>query len=381
MRFITFYLPQYHPIPENDTWWGKGFTDWVNVRRATPRYPGHYQPHEPGELGYYDLRDPVVREAQANLAREHGIDAFCYYHYWFKGRRLLHEPLDEVLRLQRPDFSFCLCWANENWTRAWDGNAKHVLIAQEHSREDDIGHIEWLIPVLKDRRYLTVNGRPLLLIYRPDAIPHVAAMLGLWRERIGKAGLPGAYICAVRSNFRQNDENSLARLGFDAIVDFQPNMRDWPAESIWRRAERVLGRRAEALARRLGLGGTTGDPHRQRIVPYIKVIENVTKKPPPTAYRRFPCVFPSWDNSPRRALANIIQNDSPEAFGRWLAEAANGTSTYPEDERIVFINAWNEWAEGCHLEPDRKMGRGFLREVQKVKNAAAQGRAATGRLM
>ena len=170
-KALAFYLPQYHPIPENDEWWGKGFTEWANVAKAQPLYPGHYQPHLPGELGYYDLRVPEVREAQADLARDHGISGFVYYHYWFHGRRLLNRPFDEVLASGSPDFPFALCWANEEWTRNWDGQSGRVLIRQEYSDADDLAHIRWLATAFADSRYITIDGKPLMLVYRPGVLP------------------------------------------------------------------------------------------------------------------------------------------------------------------------------------------------------------------
>ena len=189
-RSVAFYLPQFHRVAENDAWWGEGFTEWTNVRDGRPRFPGHTQPHVPGELGYYDLTDPDVRAAQASLAGRHGIDAFCYYHYWFGGRRLLERPFDEVLRSGEPDFPFLLCWANEPWTRAWSGGGRHVLMPQPYSDIDDVAHIRALLPAFADPRYLRIDGRPVFLVYKagelPDALPHhrhVARRSGTGRHR------------------------------------------------------------------------------------------------------------------------------------------------------------------------------------------------------
>ena len=187
-KALAFYLPQYHPIPENDEWWGKGFTEWRNVTKARPLFPGHYQPHVPGELGYYDLRVPEVRAAQANLAREHGVHGFVYYHYWFHGRRLLERPFEDVLSSGEPDFPFALCWANEEWTRGWDAQTGHVLVRQEFSEEDDRAHIRDLLRAFKDPRYITIDGRPLLLIYRPTLLPDLARTSEVWRQEVRAAG-------------------------------------------------------------------------------------------------------------------------------------------------------------------------------------------------
>jgi lipopolysaccharide biosynthesis protein len=368
MRFITFYLPQYHPIPENDAWWGKGFTDWVNVRKCTPRFPSHHQPHVPIELGYYDLLDPSVRVAQANLARSNGIDAFCYYHYWFNGKLLLNQPFDEVLSSEQPDFPFCLCWANENWTRIWDGNERQVLIGQKYSLSDHEKHIEWFLKAFKDKRYVCVNGKPLLLIYRTGDVPHIGEMTSLWKKACMAAGFPGLYLCAVRSNFASRDEKELISLGFDAIVDFQPNKQDFPHVGFgWRSSLTSLRRKIIK-----GINLITNREHLRirffsnRIISYKAIMQNVLKNRS-SEYKNFPCVFPSWDNSARHDASIIIQNDTPDDFGEWLLKSAKQVEQYPPDEQLVFINAWNEWAEGCHLEPDSRFGHAFLEQTRKIK--------------
>ncbi len=220
-RAIAFYLPQFHPIPENDQWWGKGFTEWTNVIKARPLFKNHYQPHLPADLGFYDLRLPETRKAQADLARQHGIHGFCYYHYWFNGKRLLERPLDEVLTSGQPDFPFCICWANENWTRRWNGEDQDILIKQTYSSEDDLNHIRTLIPYFRDHRYIKVNGRPLILIYRVSSLPHPAQTAAIWRREAIRAGFPDLYLCTVVSLGTLDFDP--ASIGFDSAVDFPPN--------------------------------------------------------------------------------------------------------------------------------------------------------------
>jgi lipopolysaccharide biosynthesis protein len=365
LRAIAFYLPQFHPIAENDRWWGKGFTEWTNVVRARPLFRRHYQPHLPADLGFYDLRVPEVREAQAALARAHGIHGFCYYHYWFNGVRLLHRPLDEVLRSGRPNLPFCVCWANENWTRRWDGFDSEILVRQEYSPADDEAHIAHLLPTFADERYLRIDGSPLFLVYRTELLPEPARTAELWRQRAREAGFPGLYLVRVES-FRSNvDPRSI---GFDAAVEFAPDKT--VVRPSFRRA--LGGPRARALAalRRLGLASPRA--HEHRLYSYRELVERSLAKPTPP-WKRFRCVTPGWDNSPRRATgANIFLDSTPELYAKWLADAARQTlDTFEGDERIVFVNAWNEWAEGNHLEPDQRWGRAYLEATSSALTRAA----------
>lgn len=217
---IAFYLPQFHPVPENDVWWGKGFTEWRYVVEAEPRFPGHYQPHLPADLGFYDLRLPEVRQAQVDLAKEYGIHGFCYYHYWFKGRLMLERPFDEVLASGQPDFPFCLCWANESWTRNWDGMEQECLIAQDYSEQDDREHIQWLINAFRDKRYITIKGRPLLLIYRTQSLPDPVATISVWKQECQAAGVPEPYICRFETLDSQINPDEV---GCDAAAEFLPH--------------------------------------------------------------------------------------------------------------------------------------------------------------
>ncbi len=360
MRAIAFYLPQFHAIPENDEWWGPGFTDWTNVKRATPRLPGHYQPHVPSELGYYDLTSREARSAQAELARTHGIGGFAYYHYWFNGKLLLERPLEEVLSLGEPDFPFCICWANENWTRSWDGEERRVLMRQDYAAYDPFEHIRHLARAFRDRRYIRVKDRPLFLVYNPSDLPDIAGKVIAWRQAAARLGLPGLYLASVLSHRNGLSPAAALAVGFDASVEFFPSRRlalrreagsllPWLFGRIWNKATRILG-----------LGGVLPVLPVTNVFSYRRALESVLKSPAPR-FKTFPCVVPSWDNSPRRRTgATVLQNLDPALYAEWLRHALGRAEAYEPDERLVFINAWNEWAEGCHLEPDVRSGRGFL---------------------
>ncbi len=349
IRPIAFYLPQYHPIPENDTWWGKGFTEWTNVARARPLFPGHYQPHLPGELGFYDLRLPEARQAQADLAREYGIHGFCYYHYWFNGKRLLGRPLDEVLANGQPDFPFCLCWANENWTRAWDGQAAQLLIGQDYAEEDSRRHIRWLAGVFRDPRYIRVDGKPLFLVYQVAKIPDAQRMTGIWREEAQRLGLGELYLCKVESF--QDPGMAPASMGFDAAVEFQPDSRR--LLTAWEKARWHLARRLKV--RRGAL-----------VVNYGSWVKR-TLRLPAWPYKCFPCVTPGWDNSARRKSgAFVLHRSTPELYEGWLRTMIGRFEPYGPGEDILFINAWNEWAEGNHLEPCQRWGRAYLEATARA---------------
>jgi lipopolysaccharide biosynthesis protein len=351
-RFVAFYLPQFHPIPENDEWWGEGFTEWTNVRRARPLFRGHNQPRVPAELGYYDLRNPDVREAQAALAAAHGIDAFCYWHYWFEGRRLLEAPFEEVLASGRPAFPFCLAWANESWSRRWLGEERDVLIEQSYSPEDDAEHARWLAAAFGDPRYLRVGERPILVVYRPHDLPDPRRTTEAIRAAAMEAGLADPYLVGTDAHRPGVD---CRPLGFDVTLAFEPQLGVLPGFADDRPG---LGKLARNLRR--GVPSAT-----------LKVYDYAEARMRMKRIRRdFPaleCVFAGWDNSPRRGRDGvIITGATPERFGSALAEATGAAERLPEAERLVFINAWNEWAEGNHLEPDSGDGRARLEAVRLV---------------
>jgi GT2 family glycosyltransferase len=354
IRAIAFYLPQFHPIPENDKWWGEGFTEWTNVVKAKPLFPGHYQPHLPADGDYYDLRNSEVREKQARLAREHGIYGFCYYHYWFNGKRLLETPFNEVLKSGKPDFPFCLCWANENWTRRWDGKDQDILIRQEYSHEDDLNFIRYLIPAFSDKRYIRINGKPLLIIYRAELFPDIKMTTDLWRQEMINEGIGELYLANVE-NFVTGIEP--ATMGFDAAVEFCPSGKS---------AGITVNKMLEA-----GLYEEFRDVLPITTPPYIYdyeiAVKNILQKNGPP-YKRFRCLFPGWDNTARRAEdATVFINSSPGNFEKFLSAMKEKVNKeFKGDERIIFINSWNEWGEGCHLEPDEKYGNTYLETCKTI---------------
>ncbi len=350
-RLIAFHLPQFHPIPENDRWWGRGFTEWTNVAKAQPLFPGHHQPQLPGELGFYDLRLPEAREAQARLAREYGIEGFCFWHYWFDGKLLLEHPLLETLSSGAPNFPFCLAWANENWTRRWDGQASEILQAQTYGGDrDDAAHFAWLLPFLKDRRALAVDGRPMFLIYRPGDLPNPARTIALWRRLAQEAGLPGLYLVAIITSF-QNQSRPWREVGFDGELLFQPNFDVFAHQARLDQANRVVPttRTAAVIAQY------------QNVWPLFAALSERTSHTADV----FASVVPGWDNTARRAKGSFILADpTPEQFGAWLDLEIQRVQHRDRDRRLVFLNAWNEWAEGNHLEPDANLGRGLLEAVR-----------------
>lgn len=345
IRAIAFYLPQFHPVPENDEWWGKGFTEWTNTAKAKPLFKGHYQPHVPADLGFYDLRVPETRKAQADMARESGIEAFCYYHYWFAGRRLLERPFNEVLASGEPDFPFCLCWANETWTGIWHGLSNKILIEQTYPGEDDHRkHFEYLMHAFSDRRYVRVDEKPVFVIYNPDNLPeHVT---DFWRELAIRAGLPGLFLIAQHRSPNWDPKSR----GFDARIDVRLPMRRRTMASwiTWRQPLRKL-RYFWADWRNL-----------PTIHQYEHVSPFIIGDPVP-GIESFPCVIPNWDNTPRSGTNGMVLTGStPELFRRQLRKAIKNVSHLPTERRILFIKSWNEWAEGNHLEPDLRFGHQYL---------------------
>jgi lipopolysaccharide biosynthesis protein len=347
VRAIAFYLPQFHPIDENDQWWGRGFTEWTNVSKAVPRFVGHYQPRLPGELGFYDLRLVEVMRRQVELAKLYGIHAFCFHHYWFSGRRLLERPLDQFIADPDIDFPFCICWANENWTRRWDGRDADVLLGQTYSDDNDEAFIRDLEPYLRDRRYVRIDGRPLIVVYRPSLLPDCRRTLDRWRTHCRNQGIGEIFLGMV-----QFDVEDPTAFGFDVAIEFPPHKLD------------------RGLPHSLGDLEVVCSGYRGYPVRYDAIVKAANDEPPPD-YPLFPGVFPSWDNEARKPAAGYTYFDStPEKYRGWLAAAILRATQFPvRGEKVVFINAWNEWAEGAYLEPDRKFGYAYLQATRQALEA------------
>jgi hypothetical protein len=343
---LAYYLPQFHPTPENDEWWGRGITEWHNVAKAVPQYVGHYQPRLPGELGSYDLRLTENIARQIELAKSHGIHGFAYYYYWFDGRRLLDKPLDMFLNHPELDFPFCLCWANESWTRRFDGTSGEVIMYQNESVESYKSFIESVKPYAADKRYIRVDGRPVLIVYRPSFVPECAEVLAHWRSYCQQEGLGDPYIIGVKENTFDGD---LLALGFDAQSEFHPG-------TVFRYCRNITN---EISFMRDDFGGIVLD--------YVDLVKN-------KQYFKFQAkklhraIMPMWDNTPRRNNTPMIfEGASPALYKEWLIDILREARNSKElDAPFIFVNAWNEWGECAYLEPDRKYGYAFLRATREA---------------
>lgn len=353
-RLIAFYLPQFHPIPENDEWWGKGFTEWTNVARAKPLFPGHYQPHIPADLGFYDLRVPETRVAQAEMARHHGIEGFCYYHYWFAGKRLLERPFNEVLRSGEPDFPFCLCWANETWSGIWHGTPDRILIEQTYpGLQDDERHFHALLEAFTDQRYMKVDGKPIFLVYAPRKLPNSNQTTDLWRRLGEKAGLKGLYLVGVESEPWVPTQH-----GFDAATPRNLHIATRSENPLLLRFKRKLRRRRHQPEAILSY---------RKATPHLLLPEG--SKP-----NIHPCVIPNWDNTPRSGIRGyLLYGSTPELFRMHLRAAIDQVKHKPSESKLIFIKSWNEWAEGNHLEPDLKFGKGYLQVLKEEIESHREG--------
>ncbi|QJR11459.1 hypothetical protein DSM104443_02535 [Usitatibacter rugosus] len=367
VRLVAMYFPQLHPIPENDAWWGQGFTDWVNVRKARPQFRGHYQPRVSLGERYYDQSQKATIEWQVDLAQRHGVHGFCHYHYWFGGKQLLETPTNIVMASKEIRFPFALAWANETWSRRWDGLDHHILIEQTHApdRELWMRHFEYLFRAWSDDRAITVDGKPIFLIYRPHRITQVDAMLDLWREEARRRGLPGLFVIAMKQ-FEFPVPAVLKH--FDGVMQFQPfeafYSPDFEAGAPDRRAvqlARLLPERVQEMLRylrnQLGSKLTYYD--------YDVVWQQVLKVEREAGLPTFPGAFVDWDNTARYVKrARIFKGASPESFAHWFGKQVEATAQRPPTERVIFLNAWNEWAEGAYLEPDERYGYRYLEAVR-----------------
>ena len=347
-RVIAFYLPQFHPIPENDAWWGAGFTEWHNVSRALPQFEGHQQPRLPADLGFYDLRDPGVMQTQAVLARAAGVEGFCSYFYWFAGTTLLEAPLRNWLSDPSIDLPLCLCWANETWSRRWDGRADDVLIQQSHTADDDLAFIAHVSEYLRDPRYIRVDGKPMLLVYRPHLLPDAAATAQRWRTWCLDHGVGELHLVYVQG-FERPDPRDI---GFDAAVEFPPNMSTPPSIAA-----------QQALLN----PGFDGD-----VLDWRALAADMASRPLPD-YPLYPGVNPGWDNEPRRSgRGRVFAHASPRGYRDWLRTTIEGRlRDVAPAHRLVFVNAWNEWAEGAVLEPDTRLGHAWLDATRQALAPAA----------
>lgn len=353
IKSIAYYLPQFHQIPENDEWWGEGFTEWTNVKKATPLFSGHHQPKIPYE--YYDLSNINAMYKQIEMAKKYGLYGFCFYYYWFSGKRLLEKPVENFLKDQSPqsDFPFMICWANENWTRTWDGADQNVLIKQSYKEGDHYSITLDFIRHFKDSRYIKDDGCPILMIYRPTAINKFPALIKTIRDECKKHGFPGVKILASEAfNFKNNQ-----RFDIDGIIQFPPHS--------------TFSGNSPNLNSSIGLANNNSlevKSFSDFVDKNLAFYKKYFQKKIPHSKLFYPCSFPSWDNTPRKKNHGRVYHDYDiDNFKKWLNAAKEFTIKYNKDaEKFIFINAWNEWAEGAHLEPDRANGFSRLEALKDI---------------
>lgn len=349
-KVIAYYLPQFHPIKENDQWWGEGFTEWTNVGRAEKLFRGHLQPRVPAHLGYYDLRLPEVRARQAELAKFAGIDGFAYWHYWFAGKRLLERPFEEVVATKEPAFPFCLAWANETWTGAWNNDHKRILIEQTYPGTADFErHFFESLSAFKDERYLKHQGRLLFVIYKPLKLPDSKGFISLWNRLAKENGLEGFFFVGV-SNDPLSETHRILERGFDAVNAF----RMIEAQNRLSRSRRL----ATGISRKY-FGGRLG----LSVFQYEEITKNWTAVDDELE-QVIPSILPNWDNTPRSGRrGTILVNSSPEGFETHLSQLLDIVAK--KNNSLVFLKSWNEWAEGNFVEPDLRFGMQYLEVLRK----------------
>lgn len=363
-RVIAFYLPQYHPFKENDEWWGKGFTEWTNVGKAKPLFKGHYQPRVPADLGYYDLRLPIVREEQAKLAKEAGVEGFMYWHYWFgNGKTLMADIFDEVVRSGKPDFPFCLGWANHSWSRrTWNSSAQFQkdvdLMIQEYPGDEDyVAHFYNILPALKDKRYITVDGKCLFMIYDPIALPDVKHFMDLWQDLASKNGLKGFMFVGMRAGRRNNYQKVYQEVLDLGVPYITPSNLMYAEESC----QGMLSTYFDHFLQRF-----MGQHAPLKRFKYSEIIKHMftdfDRRP-----ESIPMIIPNWDRSPRSGRrAQIYEGSTPQLFKKHVEDALDIVKGKAPQHRIIFLRSWNEWAEGNYMEPDLKFGHGYLDALREV---------------
>lgn len=359
MEIIAFYLPQFHPFKENDEWWGKGFTEWTNVGKAKPLFKGHNQPRVPTELGYYDLRLPEVREQQAQMAKDAGVTAFCYWHYWLgNGKRLIPEVFDEVLNSGKPNFPFCLGWANHSWfAKNWnsDGTTSERMLAEQTypGIEDAELHFKYLLKAFRDPRYIKVDGKPLLYIFRPKEVPQL--YIDYFKKASIQSGFPGILLVGELKGLE--DRSQWISKGFDAVsyqrlTEIPASENIFPGYLFMKKVFRRVNRLIRNLPPRMEDYGKVY----QRLLTPLEKEDDV-----------FPVLLPQWDHSPRSGRnGTIFINATPESFYKHVKQALYLIKNKPEDKKILFLKSWNEWGEGNMMEPDMTYGRGFIDALRKA---------------
>ncbi len=356
LRFLALYLPQFHPIKENNEWWGEGFTEWRNVVKGRPLIMNHYQPHLPKDLGYYDLRLKDTRLAQAQMAKENGIYGFVYYNYWFNGRLLLETPIKKMIAEDKEsNFPFCICWANENWSRRWDGQDKEMLMEQKYGDDDSINHMKYLCEnIFNDNRYIKVENKPVFILYKASLIPNLNKTIDIWNSIAKEYGHDGIYIVAFERSYSPSVNDGKEKI--NAFAEFSPFLGKL-------KMKRNL---FDKIMVKLNLSFTAKQKNRffnyEDLLDYAKKQNYNHEKP------LYPCVTPMWDNSVRRVNGNaeVFMGSTPQLYQKWLSIVCEKFNPKKPDENFIFINAWNEWAEGNHLEPCEKWGHSYLNATKNI---------------
>lgn len=362
MKVIAFYLPQFHAIPENDAWWGEGFTEWVNVKKAKPLFEGHEQPRIPYENNYYNLLEPDVMRWQITLAKEYGVYGFCFYHYWFDGHKLLEKPVESFLKDTTMELPFCLCWANEHWTNAWVSKENKVLIEQRYGEKEQWReHFEYLLPFFNDERYIKEDGKPVFVVYRPEIIDCLNEMLDYWQDLAKENGLQGIKFVYQHPSFYVLPNKDDSR--FENYIEYQPTFARTMIQSDKHRFLKKIKRKvALVLEKYCKIDLRFVADNKLKHIDYDETWEYILRHQPDE--KAFPGAFVDWDNTPRRGEKGIVYDGvSEEKFRRYMsAQIKNARSKYKKD--YIFLFAWNEWAEGGYMEPDESRGYGMLEALK-----------------